>query len=36
MEDLAHLAHEENTHSEILLLGKLKILIEFCSLPALI
>jgi hypothetical protein len=34
-QDLTHLAHKENTHSEIVLLGKLKLLIAFCSLPAL-
>ncbi len=33
---LTHLAHKENTHSEVFLLGRLKILIEFCSLTALI
>ncbi len=35
--DLTNLAHKENTHSEIFLLGKLKIFfIAFCSLTALI
>ncbi len=31
-QDLAHFAHKENTHSEIFLLGRLKIVIAFCSL----
>ncbi len=34
-QDLTHLAHQENTLSEIILLGRLKILIAFCSLMAL-
>jgi hypothetical protein len=34
--DINHLAHKENTHSEIFLLGRLKILIAFCSLTAMI
>ncbi len=34
-QDLTHLAHKENTHSEIFLLGRLTILIAFCSLKAL-
>jgi len=33
---LKHLAHKENTHSEPFLLGRLKIVIIFCSLTALI
>jgi hypothetical protein len=35
-QDLNHLAHKENTQSEFFLLGRLKILIAFCSLMALI
>jgi hypothetical protein len=35
-QDLTHLAHNENTHSEIFLLGRQKILIAFFSLTALI
>ncbi len=35
-QDLTHLAHKENKHSEIFLLGRLKILIAFCSLTALL
>jgi hypothetical protein len=35
-QDLTHLAHKENTHSEIFLLGRLKILIALYSLTALI
>ena len=35
-QDLTHLEHKENTHSEIFLLDRLKILIAFCSLTALI
>ncbi len=35
-QDLNHLAHKENTQSEIFLLGRLKILIVFFSLTALI
>ncbi len=35
-QDLTHSAHKENTHSEIFLLGRLKILIAICSLTALI
>ncbi len=35
-QDLTHLAQKENTHSEIFLLGRLEILIAFCSLTALI
>ena len=34
--DFTHLAHKENTLSEIFLLGRLKILIAFCYLTALI
>jgi hypothetical protein len=34
-QDLTHLAHKENMHSEVFLLGRLKILIAFCSLTAL-
>jgi hypothetical protein len=34
--DLTHLVHKENTHSEIFLLGRLKIVIAFCFLTALI
>jgi hypothetical protein len=33
-QDLTHLAHKENTHSEIFLSGRLKILIAFCSLTS--
>jgi hypothetical protein len=35
-QDITNLAHKENTHSEIFLLGRLKILIAICSLTALI
>ncbi len=35
-QDLTNLAHNENTQSEIFLLGRLKIVIAFCSLTALI
>ncbi len=35
-QDLTHSAHKEKTHSEIFLLGRLKMLIAFCSLTALI
>ncbi len=35
-QDLTHLAHKESTHSDIFLLGRLKILTAFCSLTALI
>jgi hypothetical protein len=35
-QDLPHLAHKENTQSELFLLGRLKILTAFCSLRALI
>jgi hypothetical protein len=35
-QDITHLAHKENTHSEIFLLGRQKILITICSLSALI
>ncbi len=35
-QDLTHLAYKENTHSEIFMLGRIKILIAFCSLTALI
>ncbi len=35
-QDLIHLAHKENAHSEMFLSGRLKILIAFCSLTALI
>jgi hypothetical protein len=35
-QDLIHLAHKENTHSEIFLLGRLTILISFCSPMALV
>jgi hypothetical protein len=35
-QDLSHLALKENTHSEIFLLGRLKFLIAFRSLTALI
>jgi hypothetical protein len=35
-QDLTHLALKENTYSEIFLLVRLKILIAFCSLTALI
>jgi hypothetical protein len=35
-QDLTYLAHKVNTHSDIFLLGRLKILIGFCSLTALI
>jgi hypothetical protein len=31
-QDITHLAHKENTHSEIFLLGRLTILIAFSSL----
>ncbi len=34
-QNLNHLAQQENTQSEIFLLGRLKILIVFCSLTAL-
>ncbi len=34
-QDLNHLAHKENTQSEIFLLGRLKILITFCSVTSL-
>jgi hypothetical protein len=35
-QDLNYLAHKKNTQSEIFLKGRLKILIVFCSLTALI
>ncbi len=35
-QDLTHLAQNENTQSEIFLLGRLKVLIAFFSLRALI
>ena len=35
-QDLTHLAHKENTQSEIFLFCRLKFLIAFCSLTALI
>jgi hypothetical protein len=35
-QDLTHLAHEGNTQREIFLLGRLKILIAFCSHTSLI
>ncbi len=35
-QDFTHFAHKENKHSEIILLGRLKMLIVFCSLTALI
>ncbi len=35
-QDLTHLAHKENTHSEFFLLGRPTILSAFCSLRALI
>jgi hypothetical protein len=35
-QDLTHLEHKKKTHSEIFLLGRLKILIAFCSLTAMI
>jgi hypothetical protein len=35
-QDLSHLAHKENTQSEIFLFCRLKFLIAFCSLTALI
>ncbi len=35
-QDLIHLAHKENTNSEILLLGRLNFLVAICSLTALI
>ncbi len=35
-QDLTHLAHKENTQSEIFVLGWLKIVIVFCFLRALI
>jgi hypothetical protein len=34
-QDLTHLAHKENTQSEIFMLGRLNILIAFCFLRAL-
>jgi hypothetical protein len=34
-QDLTHLAHKENTHSEIFMFGRQTILIAFCSLTAL-
>jgi hypothetical protein len=35
-QDLTNLVHKENTHSEIFLLARLKILIVFCAPKALI
>ncbi len=35
-QDSTHLAYKENTHSEIFLLGRIKLLIAFYSLTALI